>query len=176
MIEPETRATAAILADAAREAGAEAMRHFRPGARTSADVAYKEGNSPVSEADHAADRALAATLRKAFPGAAWLSEESAEDAAARARPLALVVDPIDGTKAFIAGDPRWCVSVALSLDGRVVAGVLHAPALGRTYVAARGGGSFRDGAPIGVDRGAALSPLLVAGGDRVARQVAPAGV
>ena len=64
---------------------------------------------------------------------------------ASTRRTLLVVDPIDGTRAFVAGDPRWAVSAALVVDGRPVAGVVHAPALGETYAAARGGGATLNG-------------------------------
>ena len=60
----------------------------------------------------------------------------------------LVVDPIDGTRAFLAGDPRWAVSIALVVGDRPIAGVVHAPALGETYAAARGCGSTLNGAAI----------------------------
>jgi myo-inositol-1(or 4)-monophosphatase len=117
------------LIDAAREAGAIALTYFRPGERTSARIDYKAGGSPVTEADFAVDAFLRARLGAAFPGAGWLSEETEDDPRRLACSNILIVDPIDGTRGFLAGDPRWAVSIALVVAGRPVAGVVHAPAL-----------------------------------------------
>jgi myo-inositol-1(or 4)-monophosphatase len=75
----------------------------------------------------------------------------------------LIVDPIDGTRGFLAGDARWAVSVALIVSGRPVAGVVHAPALGETYAAARGRGSSRNGEAIEVSRREILADSRIAG-------------
>jgi len=133
------------LIAAAREAGTLALSFFRPGAATSAEVKVKHGGSLVTEADLAADALLRERLTVAFPAAGWLSEETADDPARLARPALLIVDPIDGTKAFVAGDPRWAVSAALVVDGRPIAGVVHAAALNETYSAARGAGARLNG-------------------------------
>lgn len=135
-----------LLTAAAREAGEVALRYFRPGARTSAVVHTKEGGSPVSEADLAADAFLKSRLGELFPDAGWLSEETADDPARLERRALIVVDPIDGTRAFVDGDPRWTVSVALVVDGRPTAAVVHGPALNETFVAARGAGAQLNGA------------------------------
>lgn len=157
------------LAEAAREAGRLALGFFRRGAATSARVESKAGGSPVTEADFAADAFLMARLREAFPEAGWLSEETADDPARLARRTLLIVDPIDGTRAFVAGDPRWAVSVALVADGRPVAGVVHAPALGETYAAAAGAGAALDGASIAVSE--PIDPLrLKAAGPKATLQ------
>jgi myo-inositol-1(or 4)-monophosphatase len=137
-----------LLASAAREAGAVALEYFRPGARTSAQVETKLGGSPVTAADLAADLLLKRRLRDALPEAGWLSEETVDDFERLARRSLIVVDPIDGTRAFVTGDPRWAVSAALVVDGRPIAGVVHAPALDETYAAARGRGATLDGAPL----------------------------
>ena len=139
-----------FLAEAAREAGALALAYFRHGAATSARINAKAGGSPVTEADLAADALLKARLGEAFPEAGWLSEETVDDRDRLRRRTLIIVDPIDGTRAFLGGDPRWAVSVALVADGRPVAGVVHAPALGETYVAARGAGAELNGAPLSV--------------------------
>jgi myo-inositol-1(or 4)-monophosphatase len=141
------RARAALdaLVDAALRAGEIAARDFRAGERTSAAVTFKRGGSPVSAADLAANDYLSQRLRTNFPQAGWLSEETVDDLARLDRAELIVVDPIDGTRAFIAGDPRWSVSIAFVSDGRPIAGVVHAPALGETYAAAYGWGATRDG-------------------------------
>jgi myo-inositol-1(or 4)-monophosphatase len=151
------------IADAARRAGEIAMRDFRPGATTSALVHTKHGGSPVTAADLAVDRYLHDRLRGAFPEAGWLSEETADDPARLERRNLLVVDPIDGTRAFLAGDPRWAVSIALIEDGRPIAGVVHAPALGETYEAALGGGTKFQGEPAHASRRAALAGAVTGG-------------
>lgn len=128
-----------------RRAGDIALRFFRPGARTIAQISYKNGGSPVTEADFAVDRFLFEETRALAPQAGWLSEETADTAERLSRDSLFVVDPIDGTQAFTRGDDRWCVSVALVERGRPTIGVIHAPALGETYIAARGAGAFVNG-------------------------------
>lgn len=138
-----------LLVDAAREAGAMAMAHF---GGSDLDVQIKDGDSPVTKADYAVDTFLRHTLTEARPGYGWLSEETAdtEIAARRAAPRTFIVDPIDGTRAFIAGHAVWCVSAAIVEAGRPVAGVLECPALGETITATRGGGAHGNGGSLSV--------------------------
>jgi len=159
------RAQAALeeITDAARRAGELALRDFRWGGKTSAEVHTKYGGSPVTTADLAVDRYLRERLGAAFPGDGWLSEETADDLSRLEMANLLVVDPIDGTRAFLTGDPRWAVSIAYIHDGRPIAGVVHAPALGQTYQAAIGCGARRDGAPIHATRRPHLDSALVGG-------------
>jgi len=138
---PSPEEDLALLRDAAREAGRIAMGYFGKDPQ----VWIKEGTSPVSEADYAADRFLRETLLEARPGYGWLSEETADDLGRLKAPRTFVVDPIDGTRAFIAGNPVWCVSVAVVEQGRSLAGVLDCPARGEVFWATRGGGAFLDG-------------------------------
>jgi len=149
-VDADTDALAArdLLVSAAREAGALALEYFNPGARTSARVVTKAGGSPVSDADLAADSLLKRRLREALPDAGWLSEETVDDFERLSRRSLIIVDPIDGTRAFVIGDPRWAVSVALIVDERPIAGVVYAPALDETYAAARGAGASFNGAPL----------------------------
>jgi len=149
-VEADTDALAArdLLISAAREAGAVALEYFNPGARTSAHVVTKAGGSPVTDADLAADALLKRRLRDAMPDAGWLSEETVDDFERLSRRSIIIVDPIDGTRAFVTGDPRWCVSVALVVDERPLAGVVFAPALGEIYAAARGHGAIFNGSPL----------------------------
>jgi myo-inositol-1(or 4)-monophosphatase len=147
-VDADTDALAArdLLVSAAREAGALALQYFRPGGRTSAKVTAKAGGSPVTDADLAADSLLRRRLQAALPDAGWLSEETVDDLQRLSRRSLIIVDPIDGTRAFVIGDPRWAVSVALVVDERPVAGVVYAPALDETYAAARGEGATLNGA------------------------------
>lgn len=141
--------------EASREAGRIAMRHFGKDPQ----VWLKEGTSPVSEADYAADSYLRETLLAARPGYGWLSEETADDGARLSASRLFVVDPIDGTRAFLEGRPTWCVSVALVENGRTIAGVLECPAKQETYWALPGQGAFRNGQRISV-RAAGPNPEI----------------
>jgi 3'-phosphoadenosine 5'-phosphosulfate (PAPS) 3'-phosphatase len=84
-------------------------------------------NSPVSEADIAVNELLQARLPALAPQAGWLSEESELSPSADAQAFTWVVDPIDGTRAYLAGRADWTVSVALVEDGRPVLAALYAP-------------------------------------------------
>ena len=166
----ETRATAddlALLRDAAREAGAIAMRYFGK----SPEVWMKGGTSPVSEADYAVDRYLRETLLAARPGHGWLSEEAADDPARLSARRTFVVDPIDGTRAFLEGRSTWCVSVALVENGRSIAGVLECPAKQETYWALPGQGAFRNGERIRVR---APAPTVDVAGPKALLDLVPA--
>ena len=110
-----------LLVDTAREAGQIAMRFFKQ----SPEVWMKGGTSPVSEADYAVDAFLRQTLLSARPDHGWLSEETADGLARLSARRTFVVDPIDGTRGFLEGADRWCVSVAIVEAGRPIAGVLR---------------------------------------------------
>lgn len=144
-----------LIRDAAREAGEIAMRHFRRDPK----VWWKEGRSPVSEADLAVDKHLRAVLLGARPNHGWLSEETADTPARLSAERTFVVDPIDGTRAFLDGRDTWCVSVAIVEGGRTVAGVIDCPARREIYGAVAGGGVTLNDRPIAV-AAAAEAPAL----------------
>ena len=148
---------------AAHAAGELTLSYFREGAQTSAAIQYKEGGSPVSEADLAADHLLRDRLAPLVPAAGWLSEETADHPERLGRKLVFIVDPIDGTRAFIKGDPRWGISLALVEDGKPVAGVLHMPALAETYAAAAGQGATLNGVRISYSKHPQLRGARFAG-------------
>lgn len=156
-------AVLALLADAAREAGALAMGFFRQGDRTTAQVHSKSGGSPVTDADLAVDRFLAERLRSAIPEAGWLSEETADSPERLLRHHVFVVDPIDGTRAFVSGLTSWAVSVALVSGDRPVAGVVFAPALDQLYEATSGGGARCNGHVIAASAHTTLTGARIAG-------------
>ncbi|MFM9972960.1 MAG: 3'(2'),5'-bisphosphate nucleotidase CysQ [Beijerinckiaceae bacterium] len=153
----------ALLVSAAVSAGDAALQFFRQGEETSAAITYKDGNSPVSEADIAANDILERMLRAARPDHAWVSEETLDDETRLAARRLFVVDPIDGTRAFIAGKLEWCVSAALVIDGMPAAGVIHLPALGITYQAAFGLGAFAKGKRLVCSQQTRLKGALCAG-------------
>ncbi len=141
----EDRQDLALLTQAARKAGAVAMRYWK------GDYAIRDkglGAGPVTEADLAVDRCLSDILRGARPDYGWLSEESAEHEARGGAGRVFVIDPIDGTRAFIAGEESFAISLAVVEAGRSVAGVVYLPAHDRLYAAAAHGSATRDGQPI----------------------------
>ena len=142
----ETRTDLDLIRDAASEAGELAMRYFR----RDPQVWMKAGDSPVTEGDLAVDRLLRERLSAARPDYGWLSEETADSPDRLSAERTFVVDPIDGTRGFIAGSDEWCVSVAVVEAGRPVAGVLDCPARKEVYVASAGGGAARNGVTIAV--------------------------
>lgn len=152
-----------LLRDAAREAGAIALASFRRGARTTARVWAKEGGSPVTQADKAVDGFLQERLTAALPAAGWLSEETMDTPSRLERPLVWVVDPIDGTRAFMSGHPDWCVAIALLHEGRPILGAIHAPAHRAVYEALQGGGATLNGRPIAGSGAEALAGVRAAG-------------
>ncbi|WP_339764040.1 3'(2'),5'-bisphosphate nucleotidase CysQ [uncultured Hoeflea sp.] len=129
----------ALMVAASRMAADIGMSHFRQ----DPEVWYKnEGRSPVSEADIAIDELLKKMLLAARPDYGWLSEEAEDTEHRLACSRVFIVDPIDGTRAYVGGRPDWCVSVGLVEDGKPVAGVLAAPAKGEVWQAHTGGGAF----------------------------------
>ncbi|MBF0427253.1 MAG: 3'(2'),5'-bisphosphate nucleotidase CysQ, partial [Magnetococcales bacterium] len=101
--------------------------------------------SPLTNADLEANRILHDALLADCPDCGWLSEESVDDAARLQRDRVWVVDPIDGTKEFIAGLPQFAVSVGLVVSGQPVAACVFNPAADELYTARRGGGTFLNG-------------------------------
>ncbi len=109
-----------------------------------------DGQGPVSEADIAVDRLLHGRLTGARPEYGWLSEETADDQSRHGARRSFVVDPIDGTRSFLARERVWAHSLAIVEDGVVLAGVVHLPLLRRTYSAVQGLGAALNGARIRV--------------------------
>ncbi len=147
------------LAESVREAGALALSMFQAPIKTWT----KAGSSPVCDADIAVDRLLRERLIGTADGVGWLSEESADDPARLAARQVWIVDPIDGTRAYLAGSPDWSISAALVEDGRPVAACLYAPVTDEFFTAIAGKGTTRNGAPIAATGGATLGHVRVAG-------------
>ncbi len=150
---------AARLAECVREAGALALSMFQVPIKTWT----KAGSSPVSEADIAVDRLLRERLMGETNGVGWLSEESVDDPARLAARYVWIVDPIDGTRAYLAGSPDWCVSAALVESGRPVLGCLYAAATDEFFMAVAGQGATRNGVSIAATDGAMLADARIAG-------------
>jgi myo-inositol-1(or 4)-monophosphatase len=135
-----------LIRQAAMDAGDLAMGYFGKDPQ----VWYKNGNSPVCEADLEVNRFLDGVLRKARPDYGWLSEETADDGTRLGEKPVFVVDPIDGTKAFLRGDDIWCVSIAVVCQGVPVAGVLACPARNEFFEAQHDGVALKNGKAIHV--------------------------
>lgn len=123
---------------------AEAGRLILDLSKESLAVRSKDDLSPVTDADVRAEQILLEGLARLIPGVPVLAEESAADGAVPAITGSFaVVDPLDGTKEYVSGRPEYTVNIGLVSEGRPVLGVLHVPALGRTYWGAPGHGAFR---------------------------------
>ena len=148
-----------VLGDAAMAAGRLARTMREKGLKTW----VKGKDSPVSDADIAADALLRERLTAAAPHYEWLSEESAEIAGKVSHRRRWVVDPIDGTRAFIKGQSDWSVSVALIEDGRPIAAALFVPEAEELFTAVAGSGATMNGAKIQVSQRSALEGARIAG-------------
>jgi myo-inositol-1(or 4)-monophosphatase len=150
---------AALLTDSVREAGALALSLFR----TELKNWTKGASSPVSEADIRVNDLLESRLRSATPDYGWLSEESVDDDARLGKQLVWIVDPIDGTRGYLAGREDWCVSVALVEDASPVLAAVFVPASDEFFFAMRGQGAALNDVPVCVATGTELNFSRVAG-------------
>ena len=139
---PET--DLALLEAAAREAGEIARRFWREDPQ----VWDKGGDDPVSEADFAVDSHLKTRLMAARPDYGWVSEETEDDPARLAAESVFIVDPIDGTRSFVAGERTWAHSLAVVRNGAPASACVYLPVLDKLYVAASGAGAKLNGTPI----------------------------
>lgn len=131
-----------LISKAVREAGAIAKQAFDD---NDSKVWDKENDSPVTDADIAVNDYLSEVLRSARPGYGWLSEETKDDHSRHECPRSFVVDPIDGTRAFIDRTPNFAVSVAVIENGKSIAGALYNPLTGEMFEAFLGGGASMNG-------------------------------
>ena len=150
---------AALLTDTVREAGALALSLFR----TELKNWTKGASSPVSEADIATNDLIEKRLRSATPDYGWLSEESADDETRLGKHFAWIVDPIDGTRGYLAGREDWCVSVALVEDASPVLAAVFVPFSDEFFFAIRGKGATRNGVPVHATPGTGLDFSRIAG-------------
>jgi myo-inositol-1(or 4)-monophosphatase len=160
----------AALADelgiALREAGRIALKFFRGSIRS-----WTKGHdSPVSEADIAVDEFLREKLSR--DGFGWLSEESQDDRTRLSSERLFIVDPIDGTRSFLAGRPDWSVVAAVVEKGRPVAAAVYVPADDDLYLAASGQGATRNGNRITASAGSGLAGARIAGPKKMLERLA----
>jgi myo-inositol-1(or 4)-monophosphatase len=146
----------------AARAGGEVLRanwrHLPQGS-----ISEKKRHDFVTHADRESEEEIVRRIRERFPNDAFLGEEGGARAG-EADARTWIIDPLDGTSNFIAGFPFWCVSVAAREKGQIVAGVVWDPLRDEIYTAQRGGGAFRNGAPIRVTGRPSLDDAFVATG------------
>src|SRR3979409_1473776 len=160
---------AALLADTVREAGALALSLFR----TDLKNWTKGASSPVSEADIAVNDLLENGLRSATPDYGWLSEESADDEQRLGKHLVWIVDPIAGTRGYLAGREDWCVSVALVEGTSPVLAAVFAPASDEFFFAMRGQGATRNDVAVPAPSGTDVDFSRVAGPKPLVQRLSP---
>lgn len=145
----------ATMREVAREAGHLALKLRKEAARTAWE---KSPGQPVTNADLSLNALIARKLSAARPEYGWLSEETVDDHSNRSQSRVWIVDPIDGTRAYMReGDPHWCIGLSVVEAGRILAGVIYAPDFDHLYEARRGGGAYLNGRPIFVSSCAAES-------------------
>jgi len=134
-----------LLRNAAMAAGEIAKRHFKRDVQT---WTKDHDNSPVTAADLEIDAMLRQTLLGARPDYGWLSEETEDGRDRLDRHDVFIVDPIDGTRSFIAGQSNFSHSLAIARGGVIQVAVVHLPIKERTYWAVRGAGAFVNDTPL----------------------------
>jgi histidinol-phosphatase len=130
-----THPTVAAALEAARAAGEIAMKYYRGGF----EVTIKADQTPVTQADREAEKAIRSILARATPGFGFLGEELGEEGSTSHR---WIIDPIDGTKNFVRHIPIWAVLIALEEEGQVTTGVVHNPVTGELFWARKGEGAW----------------------------------
>ncbi|MFZ4849610.1 MAG: 3'(2'),5'-bisphosphate nucleotidase CysQ family protein [Caldilinea sp.] len=108
----------------------------------SSEVRYKSDDEPVTEADRSANQHIVARIGACFPEDGILSEESKDDFVRLQKSRVWIVDPLDGTKEFIARNGEFSIMIGLAVEGRAVLGVVQQPATGLLYAGAAGLGAF----------------------------------
>ncbi|MBX3521964.1 MAG: 3'(2'),5'-bisphosphate nucleotidase CysQ [Xanthobacteraceae bacterium] len=171
--DPQHAAIHRQLRDAVAEASRLALSMFRNSVR----AWNKDNASPVTEADLAVDNFLRERLTGIDPAIGWLSEETVDLPERLLKERVWIVDPIDGTRSFIAGREDWAICAALVERGRPVAAVVEVPATGESFAAIKGGGATKNGQQISVSMKdeiqtatfaypAKLNPVLASLGNR----------
>lgn len=148
---PDLRTILDFAVEIAWEAGRLTLGYFN----NAPAVELKADRSPVSIADRGAEELLRRRIRQAFPRHGIVGEEFGITPGDE--PARWILDPIDGTQSFICGVPLYSVLVGFEWEGRMLAGVIHMPALRETAYAARELGAWWDGRPARVSNVASLA-------------------
>jgi myo-inositol-1(or 4)-monophosphatase len=168
--DPSLEGDATLLIETVREAGQLARSLFG----TELRQWVKGASSPVSEADIATNELVERRLRAPKPDYGWLSEESADDHARLGKRRVWIVDPIDGTRSYLAGRSDWCVSVALVEDGAPILAAVFVPVSDEFFFAARGQGTTLNGVKVHAASGTGLDLTRVAGPKPLVERLAAA--
>lgn len=130
----------------------------------SSEVRYKSDRSPVTEADRSANQHIVSRVRAVFPDDGVLSEESKDDLARLNKERVWIIDPLDGTKEFIARNGEFSIMIGLSIRGEAVMGVIMQPEAGLLYAGAQGVGAY-------LEEGHERVPLVVSGTERTNQMI-----
>jgi 3'(2'), 5'-bisphosphate nucleotidase len=130
----------------------------------SSEVRYKSDRSPVTEADRSANQHIVARVRAMFPDDGVLSEESKDDLGRLEKERVWIIDPLDGTKEFIARNGEFSIMIGLAVHGEAVMGVIMQPETGLLYAGAQGLGAY-------LEEGDERIPLSVSETDRTNQMI-----
>lgn len=127
-------------------------------------ISQKQVNDFVTEVDHAAEKAVIETLLGAYPGHGILAEESGSQYGAKDSEFVWIIDPLDGTTNFIHGFPVYCVSIALSVKGKIEQAVIYDPSRNDLFTATKGRGAYMNERRIRVSKRTQLKDSLISTG------------
>ena len=165
---------AALLADVVREAGELGLALSR---KTDLQHWTKPDGSHVTEGDLAINALFEQRLRAARPGDGWLSEETPDDHRARmAQDRLWIIDPVDGTRAFMEGRKEWCVAAALAVNGRPVLAAVFTPRHDEFFIATLGEGATLNGTRLTIPESASLEGAHIAGNRKALASLAHLGI
>lgn len=162
----------ALLADVAQEAGMLALEYFG----TTLKQWTKQGNSPVSEADIAVNQLIYERLTAARSDYGWLSEETEDSTSRLSVKTIFIIDPIDGTRGFLAGKDEWCISLAVVEDGRPIAAALFNPLRKELYSTALHQGAYLGDMPLRISDHSTLSGARIAGPPTLIHSIEEIGI
>jgi len=138
----------AVALEAVKNAETVIMRYFN----SDLLIETKADNTPVTAADKEAEEIIKATIRKVFPDHTFFGEESEKVDLVNHKGCTWIIDPIDGTKSFIRGNPLFGTLLALMKDGELILGVSNAPAFHELAYACKGEGTFVNGKRVHVSK------------------------
>ena len=127
-------------------------------------ISQKQVNDFVTEVDQAAEQAIIETLLTAYPGHGILAEESGREHGAKDSEFVWVIDPLDGTTNFIHGLPVYCVSIALTVKGKVEQAVIYDPTRNDLFTASKGRGAYLNDRRLRVSKRIRMQECLISTG------------
>lgn len=158
---PPTRPLPSNLIDTALRAADAAGEILRSHFRQPIPVDFKSDQSPVTQADRLAEAAICDIIRKAFPDHTIIAEESSPDLNREVPGFAWVIDPLDGTRAFICGRPTFTTLIGVLRDGIPIVGVINQPITNERWLGVQGKQTTLNGRPVSVQARSPLSACIV---------------